>query len=319
MIGERGIYTAVEVLENGGIVAIPTETVYGLAANALSVTAITRVFEVKNRPFFDPLICHFSSIEAIKSLVNLTKDQEKLLRALSPGPITLLVPRPEAIPELVTSGSAFMAVRIPAHPLTLELLRRLPFPLAAPSANPFGYLSPTRAAHVRAQLGDSVDFILDGGPASIGVESTVVDLTPSEGFILRPGATTIEQLQAVLPHLAWSYTSSKPSSPQSPGQLDSHYAPHKKIILVHNADDDPGVSLASSFFLGFNQLSSRSYGGQELLSPSGSLGEAAAAFFHTLHEADTNPFETLVAVILPEEGLGRAINDRLRRAASKRE
>lgn len=318
MIGERGIAQAVQILQEGGIVAIPTETVYGLAANALNLKAVTRVFEVKNRPFFDPLICHFPSLEALQKLVpNLTDDQAQLLTLFSPGPLTLLVPRPSAIPELVTSGSDLVAVRIPAHPLTLELLGRLDFPLAAPSANPFGYISPTRAAHVRDQLGDRVDFILDGGPCAVGVESTVVELQPGHGRILRPGGITLEALQEAMPHLRWGYATAE-GKPKAPGQLESHYAPHKRFVLVDTPDERTEEDPAHCVFIGFDKASALPYASQQLLSPERDLGAAAALLFEALHQADVGSHHTIVAQRVPEEGLGRAINDRLRRAAAKR-
>lgn len=318
MIGERGVAQAAQILREGGIVAIPTETVYGLAANALNLRAVTRVFEVKNRPFFDPLICHFPSLDAIRSLIpDLTEDQSRLLQLFSPGPLTLLVPRPAAIPELVTSGSDKVAVRIPAHPLTLELLNRLDFPLAAPSANPFGYISPTRASHVRDQLGEKVDFILDGGPCAVGVESTVVEVEGGYGRILRPGGITLEQLQEAMPHLSWGYVTHEGKS-KAPGQLESHYAPHKRFLLVDKPDEETEETASDSVFIGFDQPSSLPYATQYLLSPEGNLGAAAALLFEALHRADVGPHRAIVAQRVPEQGLGRAINDRLRRAAAKR-
>jgi L-threonylcarbamoyladenylate synthase len=319
MDSHKNVAIAAALLRKGGIVAIPTETVYGLAANALDVVAVARVFEVKNRPFFDPLICHFGSVEAIKSLISgLSADHIHLLETLSPGPLTLLVPRPAEIPELVTSGSPWVAVRVPAHALTLELLQQLDFPLAAPSANPFGYLSPTRASHVKAQLGAKVDYILDGGPCQIGVESTVVELTPTQGFVLRPGGISLETLKEVLSHLAWQYATGEHGHPKSPGQLESHYAPHKPLLVVDAPDQAPDCKPEEALFIGFDKSSTLPYGQQVLLSPNGNLNEAAAAFFDTLHEAEAGPWQTLVAQTVPTEGLGRAINDRLHRAAAKR-
>jgi L-threonylcarbamoyladenylate synthase len=171
---------------------------------------------------------------------------------------------------------------------------------------------------VRAQLGAKVDFILDGGSSSVGVESTVVELTPKEGLILRPGGVTLEQLQQTLPHLVWSLAANIKAHPKSPGQLDSHYSPHKRLELVESIDQKPEIELEKALFIGFDQKSPLPYAGQVLLAPDGNLGHAAAAFFETLHEAESSPYENLVAVLVPETGLGRAINDRLRRAAFKR-
>lgn len=305
--------------------ALPTETVYGLAGNALRVETITRIFEAKNRPFFDPLICHFASVDRIRQLIpGLTANELSLLKYCSPGPLTLLVPKPDQIPPLVTSGSPYVAVRVPNHPLALEVLAALDFPLAAPSANPFGYISPTTAAHVQGQLGSKVDYILDGGPCQVGVESTVVRLTPDQGIVYRQGGIPQEQLEALLPSLAWVQASSlasaaSPTLVGAPGQLSSHYAPAKKLWLSPTPSEVPeGVNPSEAAFIGFNERSILPYKQQFLLSAGGSLAEAAATLFGVLHEADAGNYSEIIACLVPETGLGRAINDRLRRAAAKR-
>ena len=319
MVAKGAIERAAEILRTGGIVAIPTETVYGLAANALDIAAITRVFEAKNRPFFDPLICHFADLASIEDLMSLTAEQAHLLKTFAPGPLTLLTSRPSEIPELVTAGSPWVAVRIPAHPVALDLLKRLDFPLAAPSANPFGYISPTRAEHVRSQLGDRVDYILDGGACAIGIESTVIRLGVGHGEILRPGGVVLEELQMALPDLQWSYaTQEKVGAQASPGLLESHYAPRKPLYLVHQAEELSPAAPQEAIFIGLRRMSEHPYARQIILSPSGKLSEAAAKLFEAMHEADDGDYLTIVAEIVPDVGLGRAINDRLKRAALKR-
>ncbi len=324
MFAQSALEKALHFLRQGGLVALPTETVYGLAGNALRVETIARIFEAKNRPFFDPLICHFASVERIRQLIpGLTADELRLLRHFSPGPLTLLVPKPDQIPALVTSGSPYVAVRVPNHPMALQVLAALDFPLAAPSANPFGYISPTTAAHVEGQLGGKVDYILDGGPCQVGVESTVVRLTANQGIIYRQGGIPQEALEALLPGLAWvpasSLEPSNPTAPGAPGQLSSHYAPAKKLWLSPTPSEVPaGLDPSDAVFIGFNERSTLPYKQQYLLSASGSLAEAAAALFGILHKADAGNFTEIVACLAPETGLGRAINDRLRRAAAKR-
>jgi len=312
------IAKAAELLRQGGVVAIPTETVYGLAANAYLSDAVTRVFEIKNRPFFDPLICHFGSVKAILDVIpKISADQIKLLEAFAPGPLTVLVPKPAVIPDLVSSGSSLVAVRVPAHALTLKLLQSLDFPLAAPSANPFGYISPTRASHVKTQLGGKVDYILDGGPSVVGVESTVVELAGGHGYILRPGGISIEQLASCLPHLQWQISLGHHGQPKSPGQLESHYAPHKALYLVQDQNQIPDCLPEQAHFIGFDRPSSLPYAQQTLLSQKGTTGEAATNLFHALHEAEATALPFIVAQLAPATGLGVAINDRLRRAATK--
>lgn len=225
------VQQAAILLKEGKLVAIPTETVYGLAANALDPHAVTQIFAAKKRPFFDPLIVHISGISEVeKYAVSIPGTALKLARALWPGPLTLLLPKKEIIPDIVTSGLDTVGLRVPAHPLTLALLKNLPFPLAAPSANPFGYISPTTAQHVADQLGDSISYILDGGPSTVGIESTIVGFEGEDIIVHRLGGTSLEALEEIT-GTEVQLRLNNSSHPVAPGQLTSHYAPQKPFML----------------------------------------------------------------------------------------
>jgi L-threonylcarbamoyladenylate synthase len=309
------IKKAKALLIQGELVAIPTETVYGLAANALNEEALLKIFIAKNRPHFDPLIVHVHSIaQAKKYAVAITDQFEHLASTFWPGPLTLLLPKKSSIPDLATSGLNTVGIRCPNHPLTLDLLQQLPFPLAAPSANPFGYVSPTTAQHVNDQLGDKISYILDGGPCAVGVESTVVGVDNNEIIIYRLGGLSQEAIENEIGKVIVKTHSS--SNPTSPGQLESHYAPRKKLILG-NLDNliyqyDASNVGAICFRESRNEIIPER---QRVLSSSGSLEEAARNLFSALRELDTLAIEFIVAEPVPEVGLGRAINDRLRRAS----
>lgn len=312
------IELARNIIQSGGLVGIPTETVYGLAANALDVQSVAKIFEVKNRPSFDPLIVHSDSFEKIRGFVkNVPIELELLLKEFSPGPLTVLLPKRNSIPDLVTSGLSRVAVRIPNHPLALELLRSLDFPLAAPSANPFGYISPTISAHVNDQLGDKIDYILDGGACSIGLESTIIGLENNQITVYRKGGLSIETIEKVVGKVKLLEHSS--SNPAAPGMLKSHYAPKKNVyekakFFSQNSDKN----LIKVGFLGFSKYLPNIPNKQQfLLSQKGSLSEAAQNLFSGLRYLDQLDIDTVIIEFVPEEGLGRAINDRLRRAATE--
>jgi L-threonylcarbamoyladenylate synthase len=297
------------------VIGIPTETVYGLAANAFNPDLVARIFEIKNRPSFDPLIVHTWSIEQIYGFTNSFPHQLKqLAEAFWPGPLTVLLPRNESIPDIVTSGLPDVAVRIPNHPLTLHLLQSLPFPLAAPSANPFGYISPTTAQHVNDQLGDKIPFILDGGACDVGLESTIVGLEEDQVTLFRLGGISVEDIERVAGQVRIQTNQS--SDPRAPGMLASHYAPRKKLLLgslenllKNNRSKDPFLIVYSAFIPGYPESN------QRVLSPSGNPKEAAINLFSVLREADKSESKLIIAEEVPNAGLGRAINDRLRRAA----
>jgi len=304
---------AAELLQHS-VIGIPTETVYGLAANAFNPDLVARIFEIKNRPSFDPLIVHTWSVDAIREFTSeIPEPLKKLADAFWPGPLTLLLPKNERIPDLVTSGLPDVAVRIPAHPLTLQLLQQLAFPLAAPSANPFGYISPTRASHVNDQLGDLIPFILDGGNCAVGLESTIVGYANNRLTIFRLGGLAAEEIERVAGPV--QIQTNQSSDPRAPGMLAGHYAPRKKLILgtseslQHYPDKLP-------FLIRFNSyIPDYPTNLQLLLSPSGNLCEAAVNLFAALRDADQKAEQLIIAELVPDEGLGMAINDRLRRAA----
>jgi L-threonylcarbamoyladenylate synthase len=314
----RDIEKAKYWLEKEEVVAIPTETVYGLAGNALNPLAVSKIFEVKNRPSFNPLIVHIGKIEQIYSYTN-TKDPrvEKLASKFWPGPLTILLPKSDLIPELVTAGNERAAIRIPDHPLTLKLLNKLDFPLAAPSANPFGYISPTQAAHVNNQLGSKIPYILDGGPCQVGLESTIIGLEKDGSFQLyRSGGMPIEEIEEITDSL-------KPASPNTPqpqssGQLKSHYAPSKSLFLGDLANLWSQLGGSKTAVLAFQDKPDSVPEDQFFaLSKKGDLQEAASHLFELLHQLDQSHFDLILAEKVPNIGLGRAINDRLERAQAK--
>lgn len=311
----KDINLAKEFLQKRQLVAIPTETVYGLAGNALDEEAVLSIFETKNRPSFDPLIVHTDSHEKLAQYVQEIPEKAFLLaKKFWPGPLTLLLPKKDIVPDLVTSGLDTVAVRIPNHPLTLALLAELDFPLAAPSANPFGYISPTTAAHVSQQLGEKIPYILDGGECGIGIESTIIGFVEGVPTVYRLGGLSIEAIEEVVGAVGLMPHSS--SNPQAPGMLKSHYAPRKPFFLQDRKtipstyDQTTGYLLFDQFIEGID----RKY--QRLLSPQGDLKEAAHNLFAYLRELDAQPVDRIFAELVPNIHLGRAINDRLKRAAA---
>ena len=316
MIGQD-LLLAQRFLENGEIVAIPTETVYGLAGNACDENAVLKIFEIKNRPHFDPLIVHFGNREQLKNYVLEIPEKAQLLMDLFwPGPLTLLLYKNDKIPLLVTSGSDKVALRIPNHPLTLQLLNHLNFPLAAPSANPFGYISPTKAAHVEKQLGDKIPYIIDGGSCEVGLESTIIDCTVQPFKILRLGGLSIEMIEQGINEKV-EYHLTQNSNPAAPGQLDKHYSPRTPFRLVDNfnpiINEKQPLAIA---FLTFGQAQVNDFPCINL-SPQGDINEAAKHLFDAMRTLDEQKHDVIYAKLLPETGLGKAINDRLRRAAAK--
>jgi L-threonylcarbamoyladenylate synthase len=304
---------ALTLLKAGKLVAIPTETVYGLAANALNADAVIRIFETKNRPHFDPLIVHVASHEQVADLaIDISEAAHVLMRALWPGPLTIVLRKHECIPHIVTSGLDTVGVRMPDHPLTLELLRSLDFPLAAPSANPFGYISPTSALHVAEQLGDHIPYILDGGECSVGVESTIMDCSWETPTILRLGGTSVETIEEIIGPVLVNAIST--SSPQVPGMLHSHYAPRKPLLVgnIHELLHEHGNNVSIlSFKDGYHNFRNIR------LSETGDMHEAARNLFAAMRKLDADHHELILAEFVPDFGLGRAINDRLKRAAAK--
>lgn len=304
------------LLESGKLVAIPTETVYGLAANALDPIAVSSIYEAKNRPSFDPLIIHVGNILAFRQYtIDFPSELLEIAREFCPGPITFLVKKSEIIPEITTSGLQKVAIRIPNHPLTLDLLSRLNFPLAAPSANPFGYVSPTTAQHVFDQLGNRIPYILDGGPCQVGLESTIIGIESHKLIVYRKGGLDLDSLKKFYSGKIQINDHSS-SNPQAPGMLDRHYSPNKRIEILDGQTNLSITDHSKTGFLRFN-LALEGFGNQIILSPTSNLKEAAFRLFDALRQFDKMDIDKVFIELVPEIGLGIAINDRLRRSAAK--
>jgi L-threonylcarbamoyladenylate synthase len=306
---------AAKVLLGGGVVAFPTETVYGLGALALDGAAVARIFEIKGRPRFDPLIVHVLDRAMLDRVAgNFPETAIRLAERFWPGPLTLIVPKAPEVPDIVTAGLPTVAVRMPSHAVARALLEAVGAPLAAPSANAFGGLSPTRAEHVAAHLGDKVEIVLDAGPSEHGIESTIVAVDgPGVPVLLRPGALETASIEEVTGPLAWDRGA---LGIRAPGQLPRHYAPSTPLRLIEPATvpigerRSAGVLALDSAFDG--------YRASQILSFRGDLREAAARFFEVLHALDRLGLERIDAQPLPERGLGVAMMDRLERAAARR-
>jgi L-threonylcarbamoyladenylate synthase len=307
------IAEAGRVLQAGRLVAFPTETVYGLGGNALDDHAVAAIYEAKNRPDFNPLIVHVPSLAAAGDFVRLTDEATMLAQKFWPGPLTMILPRLRdcKLSLLLSAGLDTVAIRVPNHPVAERLLQASGLPLAGPSANPSGRISPTCPEHVIDGLGGKVDVVLDGGPCKIGIESTVLDLSAGEPVILRPGGILAEEISAVLGRAVdWRQNAdAEAQGHKSPGQLTSHYAPRLPVRLNARAAE-PGEIL-----LGFGPSAPA---GSPNLSPEGDLTEAAANLFAALRSADRPDYRGIAVMPIPETGLGLAINDRLRRAAAPR-
>jgi L-threonylcarbamoyladenylate synthase len=333
-VSDTDLETAAAALRNGLLVAFPTETVYGLGADAFNPAALSRVFEAKGRPRFDPLIVHIAAMENITRVALLEalpaearSRFDSLSAKLWPGPLTLILPKRAEVPDLATSALPTVAVRFPLHPVAQRLIALSTGAVAAPSANLFGRLSPTCAAHVRDQLGDKVDFIIDGGRSQVGLESTVLDLSACPPRILRPGGISREAIEALIGPVSCGPESSiTVAAPNSPGMLKSHYAPGTPLALHDEAEM---ASLPREKNTGYLFFSARTrdawlaalgpahaaLAGLRTLSDSGSAAEAAANLFSTLHQLDALGLTRIHAERAPNSGLGPAINDRLERAS----
>jgi L-threonylcarbamoyladenylate synthase len=309
---------AAALLSSGGLVAFATETVYGLGADALEARAVARIFEAKGRPRFDPLIVHVPEVTSLERLVSsVPAKARELIDRFWPGPLTLVLPRTEIVPDLVTAGLPTVGVRMPAHPLALDLLRRSRTPVAAPSANLFGQVSPTTAQHVADQLGSRIDYILDGGPCSVGLESTILELCGPFPILLRPGGLSREQIEEVIGPVRLADVASHDASPQrGPGMLSTHYATRTALVVV--SCDDPLPAAARIGLLAFVPESSvQRFAAVEILSSRGDLAEAATNLFAAMRRHDQRQLDLIVARPVPNAGLGQAINDRLQRAARR--
>ena len=319
MRDKKVIREAAEIIKRGGIVAFPTETVYGLGADAFNPLAVARVFEVKRRPNFDPLIVHVASNNDLDKLViEIPSDAKRLMEQFWPGPLTVVLLKKEDVPEIVTSGLPTVAIRMPKHPMTLSLISLVGSPIVGPSANPFGYLSPTTAEHVREQLGDQIDFILDGGPCEVGVESTIVSFFEKRPMLLRPGGVPLEEIESIIGRV--EIIPIREERPSAPGMLPRHYAPRTPIVLDWSKKNLDSYRDKKIGLLAFREpKNSQKFHHIEVLSKKGDFREAAANLFSAIRRLDALNLDLILAEAVPEVGLGRAIMDRLRRASSPSE
>lgn len=316
---EESLSRAAEVLRQGGLVAFPTETVYGLGADAQNPLAVARIFEVKERPRFDPLIVHVAHLEGLHPLAEADSPLvRRVAAAFWPGPLTLVLPKKGTVPDIVTAGLPTVAVRIPNHPVALRLLELAKRPVAAPSANPFGRISPTTAAHVARFLGEKVEMILDGGACTMGVESTILSLVDeNRPLLLRPGAVPIEELRRIVGDVG--LPDPKTQEVMAPGMLPGHYAPRTPMGM--RSEGLPRRA-GAGMRIGLLAFTPPADGGEfqalEVLSAAGDLKEAAANLFAALHRLDEAGLDFIVIEKVPPQGIGAAINDRLLRAACRR-
>lgn len=310
-----GAGTAAGLLQRGEVVVIPTETVYGMAASALDANAVRRVFELKRRPALDPLIVHIADAGDLGAVAaGVPPAARKLAEAFWPGPLTLVLPKRKCIPNLVTSGRDTVAVRVPEHPIARKIIREAGCPIAAPSANRFGSVSPTCARHVFNQFDTDLKFIVDGGPCAVGVESTILGFWDNRVWLLRPGGIALELIEAIAGPVS-VYRNSGPTDIRAPGTMPRHYAPSTPLFLLNATD--PVVLKRNTGLIVFGP--DAPVGGAEVenLSPAGDPAEAAANLYAAMRRLDAAGLDRIIARRLPDEGLGRTVNDRLQRAAAR--
>lgn len=313
---KENIFKAAGEIKKGNIVAFPTETVYGLGADCTNPIAVSKIFEAKQRPSFNPLIVHidkFSWLERIAEVDN--SEIINLVDKFWPGPLTIVLPKKDIIPDIVTSGHSTVAIRMPDHPVALELIKTAGTPISAPSANTFGFLSPTNPKHVQKQLGNKVNIILDGGESVVGVESTIVEFKNDGVKILRPGGLAVEDIRKVIPDIDFANQSTE--TPNAPGMLLHHYAPSIQIKFIDETDID-NIDLSKTGALLFSgEKYNHNYKTKRVLSGTGNYNEAAANLFKYLHELENENIDMIVAEKLELKGLGIAIMDRLTKAANR--
>ena len=315
MIG-KDIEKAAVLLASGRLVAIPTETVYGLAGNIFSEKAITSIFKTKKRPFFNPLIVHIPSVEKLDNIVAEVPEKAKVLAdKFWPGSMTLVLKKNNTIPDIITAGKDTVAVRVPNHPVTLSLLQQLSFPLAAPSANPFNNISPTKPEHVEHYFKNDIKMVLDGGTCKNGIESTIIGFENDEPIIYRLGALAVEEIEAVVGKV--TIKNKKEEKPDAPGMLDKHYSPLTTTVLTTNISDEilkyPNkkigiLTLNSSF-------QSDAIVSEIILSKTNDLQEAASKLYDAMHQLDHQKLDIIIVEKMPDFGLGKSMNDRLQRAS----
>lgn len=312
----KDISKAVAILKKESLVAIPTETVYGLAGNIYSENAIKSIFETKQRPLFNPLIVHIPSANYLENIVSYIPKKAKLLAdKFWPGPLTLVLPKKDNIPDVITAGKTTVAVRVPNHPVTLELLKQLDFPLAAPSANPFNRISPTTAQHVESYFKNKIEMVLDGGACKNGIESTIIGFEDDTPIVYRLGSISIEDIEAVVGEI--SVKNKKENNPEAPGMLNKHYAPSTPTVLSTNVSEElkkhPNKRIGILSFK--TSFENHAVQHQIIVSAKGDLAEATSKLYDALHELDNLDLDIIIAEIFPDVGLGKSINDRLQRAA----
>jgi L-threonylcarbamoyladenylate synthase len=314
----NNIDKAIEVLNLDKVIGLPTETVYGLAGNAFSEVAVQKIFQLKKRPLFNPLIVHIKSIEQLNEVAtNIPVAAIQLADAFWPGPLTLVLEKQSKVPALVTGNKETVAVRIPHHPVALELLHKLSFPLAAPSANPFGSISPTTAEHVFSYFKESLEVILDGGDCERGIESTIIGFENNQPVLYRHGSIALEEIEEVIGEVYVYDSNSKKI--MAPGMLKKHYAPKTTTILTDNIENSIQhyANRKVGLLLFRTPLSNQENRVVEVLSETGNLKEAARNLYAALHRLDDLKLDIIIAEKLPQEGLGKSINDRLQRAVEK--
>jgi L-threonylcarbamoyladenylate synthase len=311
---KESISEAAEIIKKGGLVAFPTETVYGLGADGLNPIAVAKIFEAKKRPSFNPLILHISDKSSLEKYSYIRNDKvDRLINKFWPGPLTLVLPKTNLVPDIVTAGNLTVAIRMPNHPVALKLIEESHSPIAAPSANQFGHLSPTEALHVAKYLGNKVDLILDGGKCSVGIESTIIEFIDDEFYLLRPGGLSKEEIENEVGYIKKGNPNA--SKPNSPGQLPFHYSPHTPISFLNSELFDANKKIGGIFFKG-NKYSFP-FASVKILSETGNLREAAAKLFAYLHELENEELDLILVEPIEEKGLGRAIMDRLKKATNK--
>jgi L-threonylcarbamoyladenylate synthase len=306
---------AKNILEKEGLVAIPTETVYGLAGNIYSHKAIDNIFKTKNRPSNNPLIVHIDSYEKLADLVEeIPENAKKLAEVFWPGPLTLVLKKKKSVPYTITAGKETVAVRVPNHQLTLELLKKLDFPLAAPSANPFGSISSTSAQHVVDYFKDTLEIVLDGGNCKNGIESTIIGFENENPILYRLGSISVEEVESIVGPL--KILNKNNSSPIAPGMLSRHYAPKTKTIVSENINEElkkyPNLKIGLLLFnddIDYNENIVK-----EILSNNKDLEEAATNLYAAMHRLDRKNLDLIIAEKFPNKSLGKSINDRLKRA-----
>jgi L-threonylcarbamoyladenylate synthase len=309
------ISKAIELLNKEDVVAIPTETVYGLAGNIYSEKAIRKIFQVKQRPLFNPLIVHIPSIDQLEKIAReFPVKAQKLAEAFWPGSLTLILPKRLNIPEIVTGGKDTVGVRIPNHPVTLSLLKQLSFPLAAPSANPYNRISPTSSDHVKAYFENTLSMVLEGGECKNGIESTIIGFENNEAILYRLGGISVEDIEKIIGKI--QIRNKSDTTPNAPGMLAKHYAPKTKMFLLDDLDKfiENNKSKKIGILKFKENLNTASVEHIEILSKSGDLKEAASKLYSTLHKLDSLNLDLIVAERFPDVGLGKSINDRLERA-----